>query len=296
MEVKAAAAAEYVRQKVLFAAVERKSTITVGDLLRSADADASGSLSYREFHSTLRRSLQLPSAVVGDAAIKTAFAVIDTSGDGELSREEFATYLRGGKKGGDADALPLMNCLDKMRRLTATANALRRTERLTVLRKRLRAAIAREGATVESFIASADAIGDGAWSPEEMEGLVREHLNLAADRCSDSDITLLFRELDVSRTGTITAGDLAEFLERKAEGGALPKKKKDRTRTDDLAVPLLHQHGHDPNADIVEEALHGVQHASAGDSIHSQPWCVTDSVASLPPLPPSPRKQKGRRR
>ena len=88
------AMAEHVRQKLLVAAVEAK-VPTIGALLRKADEDGSGSLTYKEFYTTLRKLLQLTAAAVTDDAIRVSFKAIDKTGDGTLSRHEFASYLRG---------------------------------------------------------------------------------------------------------------------------------------------------------------------------------------------------------
>ena len=55
--------AQHVRQKVLVAAVAR-GVPTINDLLKRADEDKSGALSYKEFYTTLRKLLQLTAAAV----------------------------------------------------------------------------------------------------------------------------------------------------------------------------------------------------------------------------------------
>lgn len=79
--------ADYVRQKILVAAVEA-GVPTVTALLRRADEDRSGSLSYREFYKTLRVSLQLTAAAVTDDAIRKTFEFVDKTGDGDGPRGE----------------------------------------------------------------------------------------------------------------------------------------------------------------------------------------------------------------
>ena len=86
--------AQHVRQKVLVAAVAR-GVPTINDLLKRADEDKSGALSYKEFYTTLRKLLQLTAAAVTDDAVRQTFKVIDKTGDGALSREEFATFQLG---------------------------------------------------------------------------------------------------------------------------------------------------------------------------------------------------------
>jgi len=78
--------AQHVRQKVLVAAVAR-GVPTINDLLKRADEDKSGALSYKEFYTTLRKLLQLTAAAVTDDAVRQTFKVIDKTGDGALSRE-----------------------------------------------------------------------------------------------------------------------------------------------------------------------------------------------------------------
>ena len=68
--------AQHVRQKVLVAAVAR-GVPTINDLLKRADEDKSGALSYKEFYTTLRKLLQLTAAAVTDDAVRQTFKVID---------------------------------------------------------------------------------------------------------------------------------------------------------------------------------------------------------------------------
>ena len=114
--------AQHVRQKVLVAAVAR-GVPTINDLLKRADEDKSGALSYKEFYTTLRKLLQLTAAAVTDDAVRQTFKVIDKTGDGALSREEFATFLRGKNTSDDAQ---LVDCLDAKNKLAARQAALRR--------------------------------------------------------------------------------------------------------------------------------------------------------------------------
>ena len=107
--------AQHVRQKVLVAAVAR-GVPTINDLLKRADEDKSGALSYKEFYTTLRKLLQLTAAAVTDDAVRQTFKVIDKTGDGALSREEFATFLRGKNTSDDAQ---LVDCLDAKNKLAA---------------------------------------------------------------------------------------------------------------------------------------------------------------------------------
>ena len=138
--------AQHVRQKVLVAAVAR-GVPTINDLLKRADEDKSGALSYKEFYTTLRKLLQLTAAAVTDDAVRQTFKVIDKTGDGALSREEFATFLRGKNTSDDAQ---LVDCLDAKNKLAARQAALRREARLKLLRKRLRKAVQLHGAFFEN--------------------------------------------------------------------------------------------------------------------------------------------------
>ena len=197
-------------------------------------------LSYKEFYLTLRKLLQLSAASVTDDAIRTAFKVVDRTGDGALSREEFSRFLRGKAAGADDD-VPLARCLDPALRLAATQSALRRSERLGLLRRRLRAAIKRQGITLKAFFAEADSDGDGAWSAGEVEALVRGRLRTPPRAVSDADIALLFRELDTGGDDRLSAAELSRFLvDAPAHTPTSPKSSRSPSRrTDALASPKL---------------------------------------------------------
>ena len=175
--------AQHVRQKVLVAAVAR-GVPTINDLLKRADEDKSGALSYKEFYTTLRKLLQLTAAAVTDDAVRQTFKVIDKTGDGALSREEFATFLRGKNTSDDAQ---LVDCLDAKNKLAARQAALRREARLKLLRKRLRKAVQLHGAFFENH--------DTEWSLDEFLEVVRTTLALGAHAITDADVDMVFREL-----------------------------------------------------------------------------------------------------
>ena len=68
--------AQHVRQKVLVAAVAR-GVPTINDLLKRADEDKSGALSYKEFYTTLRKLLQLTAAAVTDDAVRQLEVILE---------------------------------------------------------------------------------------------------------------------------------------------------------------------------------------------------------------------------
>ena len=269
------AMAEHVRQKLLVAAVEAK-VPTIGALLRKADEDGSGSLTYKEFYTTLRKLLQLTAAAVTDDAIRVSFKAIDKTGDGTLSRHEFASYLRGKRKKArpaDEDAaaeddIKLAACLDPSNRLAAEQNALRRAERLAMVRRRLKAAIKREGLTLAAFFEQADLDRDGSWSPGELEALVRGRLSMPPRSCSDADIALLFRELDTGHDERLSVEEMGRFLEARADAaptpnpapGAPPR----RRRLDDLAVPSPRKHADPGGGGFVDALVRGEATIRAG--------------------------------
>ena len=261
--------AQHVRQKVLVAAVAR-GVPTINDLLKRADEDKSGALSYKEFYTTLRKLLQLTAAAVTDDAVRQTFKVIDKTGDGALSREEFATFLRGKNTSDDAQ---LVDCLDAKNKLAARQAALRREARLKLLRKRLRKAVQLHGAFFENH--------DTEWSLDEFLEVVRTTLALGAHAITDADVDMVFREL--SESDKLHPDAVARFVNppekaREKENAAPPPAPSDApSRLDALSRPKRVHDKPPPSEDAT-------------------PWKATSITSPIPPLPPSPRTPGGTRR
>jgi len=260
--------AQHVRQKVLVAAVAR-GVPTINDLLKRADEDKSGALSYKEFYTTLRKLLQLTAAAVTDDAVRQTFKVIDKTGDGALSREEFATFLRGKNTSDDAQ---LVDCLDAKNKLAARQAALRREARLKLLRKRLRKALQLHGAFFENH--------DTEWSLDEFLEVVRTTLALGAHAITDADVDMVFREL--SDDDKLHPDAVARFVNppekaREKENAAPPPPTDTPSRLDALSRPKRVHDKPPPSEDAT-------------------PWKATSITSPIPPLPPSPRTPGGTRR
>ena len=245
--------AQHVRQKVLVAAVAR-GVPTINDLLKRADEDKSGALSYKEFYTTLRKLLQLTAAAVTDDAVRQTFKVIDKTGDGALSREEFATFLRGKNTSDDAQ---LVDCLDAKNKLAARQAALRREARLKLLRKRLRKAVQLHGAFFENH--------DTEWSPDEFLHVVRDTLALGAHAITDADCEMVFREL--SESDKLHPDAVARFVNPPAkatekENAAPPPPTDTPSRLDALSRPKRVHDKPPPSEDAT-------------------PWKATSRAASL---------------
>ena len=260
--------AQHVRQKVLVAAVAR-GVPTINDLLKRADEDKSGALSYKEFYTTLRKLLQLTAAAVTDDAVRQTFKVIDKTGDGALSREEFATFLRGKNTSDDAQ---LVDCLDAKNKLAARQAALRREARLKLLRKRLRKAVQLHGAFFENH--------DTEWSPDEFLEVVRTTLALGAHAVTDADVDMVFREL--SDDDKLHPDAVARFVNPPAkatekENAAPPPPTDTPSRLDALSRPKRVHDKPPPSEDAT-------------------PWKATSITSPIPPLPPSPKTPGGTRR
>ena len=260
--------AQHVRQKVLVAAVAR-GVPTINDLLKRADEDKSGALSYKEFYTTLRKLLQLTAAAVTDDAVRQTFKVIDKTGDGALSREEFATFLRGKNTSDDAQ---LVDCLDAKNKLAARQAALRREARLKLLRKRLRKAVQLHGSFFENHSVE--------WSLDEFLDVVRNTLALGAHAITDADVEMVFREL--SDGDALHPDAVARFVNppekaREKENAAPPPAPDAPSRLDALSRPKR-VHDKPPPAD------------------DATPWKATSITSPIPPLPPSPRTPGGTRR
>ena len=261
--------AQHVRQKVLVAAVAR-GVPTINDLLKRADEDKSGALSYKEFYTTLRKLLQLTAAAVTDDAVRQTFKVIDKTGDGALSREEFATFLRGKNTSDDAQ---LVDCLDAKNKLAARQAALRREARLKLLRKRLRKAVQLHGAFFENH--------DTEWSLDEFLEVVRTTLALGAHAITDADVDMVFREL--SDDDKLHPDAVARFVNppekaREKENAAPSEPAPDApSRLDALSRPKRVHDKPPPSEDAT-------------------PWKATSITSPIPPLPPSPRTPGGTRR
>jgi hypothetical protein len=246
--------AQHVRQKVLVAAVAR-GVPTINDLLKRADEDKSGALSYKEFYTTLRKLLQLTAAAVTDDAVRQTFKVIDKTGDGALSREEFATFLRGKNTSDDA---ALVDCLDAKNKLAARQAALRREARLKLLRKRLRKAVQLHGSFFENH--------DTEWSLDEFLEVVRTTLALGAHAITDADVEMVFREL--SDGDALHPDAVARFVNppekaREKENAAPPSPAPDApSRLDALSRPKRVHDKPPPSEDAT-------------------PWKATSRAASL---------------
>ena len=251
--------AKHVRQKVLVAAVERR-VPTIHALLQRADEDASGSLSYKEFYTTLRKLLQLSAAAVTDDAVRATFKVIDKSGDGSLSRAEFATFLRGAETDDDH---ALEACLDPVHRLAARQAALRRELRLKLLRKRLRKAVARSGRRVFDR--------NEAYDMDEFADVMRNTLALSL---SDADVQLVFREL--ADGDALSSSAVGRFV---ADTEKAPDKENDSPVGSRMAALARPKRVHEPVAASAET-----------------PWRTTSVEGLIPPLPPSPRSPGSRSR
>ncbi len=246
--------AQHVRQKVLVAAVAR-GVPTINDLLKRADEDKSGALSYKEFYPTLTKLLQLTAAAVTEDAVRQTFKVIDKTGDGALSREEFATFLRGKNTSDDA---ALVDCLDAKNKLAARQAALRREARLKLLRKRLRKAVQLHGSFFENH--------DTEWSLDEFLEVVRTTLALGAHAITDADVEMVFREL--SDGDALHPDAVARFVNppekaREKENAAPPSPAPDApSRLDALSRPKRVHDKPPPSEDAT-------------------PWKATSRAASL---------------
>ncbi|CAH0368666.1 unnamed protein product [Pelagomonas calceolata] len=261
--------AQHVRQKVLVAAVAR-GVPTINDLLKRADEDKSGALSYKEFYTTLRKLLQLTAAAVTDDAVRQTFKVIDKTGDGALSREEFATFLRGKNTSDDAQ---LVDCLDAKNKLAARQAALRREARLKLLRKRLRKAVQLHGSFFENHSVE--------WSLDEFLDVVRNTLALGAHAITDADVEMVFREL--SDGDALHPDAVARFV----------NPEKPTTEKENAAPPTPA-----PDAPSRLDALSRPKrvHDKPPPSEDATPWKATSITSPIPPLPPSPRTPGGTRR
>lgn len=182
-------------------------------LFNKVDEDGNGTLCLSEFKHLIRKEMKLSERAISDSDLVMLFQELDTDGNGIIDLEEFLKYVNKGKKD-KRDGNEVLFQVGRCVRMSIRRHKWSAQDVANLFEHR------DDGAS--DFTKS-----DGTLGPREVRMFFRQQLKIGKHDCSDKNIVIAFKELDVNGSMSLSLDDFMDFIKTfaKSDPPALPQKK-----------------------------------------------------------------------
>lgn len=203
--------AERLRAKIKAAAYTGHSGRQLDVIFSRFDKDGSGQLEVDEVRKALRRTLRIAPLVITDAEISKLCATLDTDHSGSVSIKELMDFVgvepEVSKRTGKSIAGISLN-------IAAPPKKELDPDVVEKLRSKIKAAAytGHSGRQLDVVFGRFDHDGSGNLEVEEVKRALRRSLRIPASMIADAEISSLCKMLDTDRSGTVSIGELVDFI------------------------------------------------------------------------------------